>query len=167
MITQDQLINLFEYRDGGLYWKISTAKRVSVGDRFGAFNKRDGYRTGAVLGKPYREHRLIYLYHYGSVPPVLDHVNRKRDDNRIENLRPATRAQNSRNRTTNRNNTSGHPGVSFYQRLGQWRVQLNVEGKNKHFGYYQDFSAACQKADMVRKKYHKDFTPTNLCEDRQ
>lgn len=157
MITQKQLKELFEYKEGGLYWKISPAHRVKVGDRFGAYNKRDRYRTGAVLNKPYREHRLIYLYHYGYIPSILDHINGVRDDNRIENLREVTRVQNGQNRGQHRNNTSGHQGVSLHKPTNKWRVQLNIQGKNKHFGYFEDFELACLVSDEVKDKYYGDF----------
>lgn len=157
MITQERLKEVFEYKEGGLYWKESPARRVKTGDRFGAFNKRDHYRTGAVDGKPYREHRLIYLFHYGILPPLLDHINGIRDDNRIENLREVTRSENGQNRCKHRNNTSGHQGVSMHQPTNKWRVQLNIKGKNKHFGYFEDFELACLVADEVRNKYYGEF----------
>ena len=161
MITQEKLLEIFEYKDGGLYWKISPAHRVKVGDRFGALNKRDNYRTGAVKSKPYREHRLIYLYHHGTLPAVLDHINRNREDNRIENLREATYSENSRNKKGHKNNTSGSRNVSFYKRLNKWRVQLNINGKNKHFGYFLNFDEACSVAEQTRIVYYKEFAGLN------
>ena len=157
MITQTELKELLEYKDGGLYWKVKPAARVTIGDRFGAYNKRDRYRTGAVYNKPYREHRLIYLYHYGCIPDILDHINGVRDDNRIENLRASSHSDNGKNRGSNRNNTSGHQGVSWHRPLSKWRVQLNVNGKNKHFGYFEDFDLACLLSDEIKSLYYGDL----------
>ena len=161
MITQERLLEIFEYKDGGLYWKIRPSNRVKVGDRFGALNKSDHYRAGAVKSEFYREHRLIYLYHHGVLPATLDHINQNREDNRIENLRGATRSENGQNRKDHKNNTSGIRNVHFYKRYNKWRVMLNINGKNKHFGYFLNFDEACSVAEQARIVYYKEFAVLN------
>ena len=91
--------SLFEYRqDGKLIWKIkrSGTKKWKTA---GAMH-RNGYIVITFKGKQYPAHRLIWLFHNGFLPENgihLDHINRQKDDNRIENLRMVTSQCNQRN----------------------------------------------------------------------
>ena len=100
-ITQELLKEHFEYRDGHLWWVKPTSKRIKIRQQFGCCNN-EGYIFGGLRGKYYYEHRLIWLYHYGEWPKeCIDHINGIKDDNRIENLREATKQQNNFNRKSN------------------------------------------------------------------
>jgi hypothetical protein len=82
---------------GCLIRRKVTGANTRLGAIAGSLNK-DGYRNIYLNGALYPAHRLIWLYHYGRFPPQeLDHINRIRDDNRIENLREASRSENMRN----------------------------------------------------------------------
>ena len=104
MITQKLLNELFTYdeNDGGLYWKISKMG-VTKGARFGYEEKNNNYRKGIVNGNEIREHRLVWMYHNGDIPNglIIDHINRKQNDNRIQNLRAVTYSMNNKNRSDN------------------------------------------------------------------
>ena len=86
MITQEQLKELFEYRDGRL-WRRRNGKIASV-------PRGNGYMVTHVNRERYPTHRLIYLYFHGYLPQYIDHVNNIRHDNRIENLQEASWLQN-------------------------------------------------------------------------
>lgn len=59
---------------------------------------KDGYIIIKVKGKQFKAHRIIWFLNYGSFPKSeLDHINRKRTDNRIENLRESNRKQQLEN----------------------------------------------------------------------
>lgn len=66
--------------------------------------------------------------------PQLDHINGKRDDNRIENLRWCSRSQNQHNKGLQKNNKSGFKGVRCSD--GRWRATIWNEGKYNHIGCY-------------------------------
>lgn len=83
--------------------------------------KPKGYRVAVVDTKMYRVHHLVWMYHHGHFVPELDHINRNRDDNRIENLRPCTHSQNLGN---SRARVHKYKGVTFCKQTGKWRAQL-------------------------------------------
>ena len=154
-ITQDLLREHFEYRDGHLWWVKPTAKRVRVGQQFGCYS--NGYRIGALKGKTYCEHRLVWLYHYGAWPKGhIDHINGVRDDNRIENLREATRQQNSFNRKSF-GKTSEYKGVSWDKPGKKWRSQYTLAGKVHYLGLYETEEEAAEVYCKATEHLHKEY----------
>ncbi len=94
-----------------------------------------GYRYIHIDGDVYKAANLAWFYVHGQWPsPLLDHINGKRDDDRIENLREATRAENNQNRKMDRRNTSGYRGVS--KRGDIWVAQLNAHGVIRRLGKF-------------------------------
>lgn len=155
MITQERLKELFEYRDGGLFWKTRFSA-INVNRRAGGV-RSDGYRRVRVDGLQYQEHRVIYLMFYGELPEFLDHIDNDRCNNRIENLRPCSPTENQQNRCVNKNNTSGVKGVSWDERRGKWRAQLSFEGSRKFLGYFIDLTDAEKVITTLRELYHGSF----------
>ena len=110
MATQARLKELFDYKDGNLYRKTSLGG-VVIGSVAGTKMRR-GYTQIRVDGKLYLAHRLIWLYHHGYMPTMIDHIDSDPTNNNIENLRIATASQNQHNRVMGKNNTSGIKGLS-------------------------------------------------------
>lgn len=145
-LTQGLVREYMTYEDGKLFWRISPSNRAPVGAEVGYLHL-DGYRRVGFRGVKYRVHRLIFLYHHGYFPENgIDHVNRMRDDNQIENLREASHSCNMRNAGTRINNTSGIKGVYYNKAHGKWRGQILINGQNKHLGSYDTkLEAACAR----------------------
>ena len=154
-LTKDYLHQIFEYKDGNLYWKINKGV-AKTGDITGCFSP-SGYLNTTINRKTYRTHRLIFMWHYGFFPEEIDHEDGNSLNNRIENLRPANRGENCRNRTLTNKNKSGIKGVSWCKDRNKWRVQLQINGKKLNFGDYNDIDYAKFIADAMRYKYHKEF----------
>ena len=157
ILTQELLKEHFEYRDGHLWWiKPRARSSVKAGKQFGSY--ANGYRIGKLRGKSYYEHRLIWLYYYGEWPKdQIDHINGVRDDNRIENLREATRQQNSFNRKSEKDSASNYKGVTWHKRHKKWQAQHRYKGKTYCLGLYEaeeDAADAYRKATgNLRKEY--------------
>ncbi len=127
-ITQERLKSLVYYTDeGNLRWKRAKG-RAAHGAALG-WKSGNGYVRTRVDNYETAVHRLIWLYHYGELPDKdVDHINGVRDDNRIENLRLASRSQNNMNYSKPVNNTSGIRGVYQDKVSGLWYWQVKYEG---------------------------------------
>lgn len=134
MLTQERLHELFTYdhATGNLIRKVSKANQPA-GAVAGSVNAR-GHVNVQVDGGLCAAHRIVFLMVHGWLPVEIDHINRIKTDNRVENLRPATSSQNKGNVTPNRSNTSGYRGVSLNSRSGKWHAQIKINGKQTYLG---------------------------------
>ena len=147
-LTQQVIKNLFEYKDGNLYWKVQKNSRALIGSKAGSL-KNNGYYSITIDSKLYRNHRLIYLYHYGYLPKFIDHIDNDPLNNNIENLRETTRSQNLMNQKPRKNKSSKYKGVSWYKRDKIWQAQIKINKKQIHLGRFKlekDAALAYNKA---------------------
>lgn len=170
-IDQEFLKNNYDYRDdGNLIRKYSgmgngNAAGIAIGARKEMpaieSNRNKRYVSAKILGKTYRLHQLIFLFHRGYMPMQLDHINNDSRDNRIENLREATASENACNRKTFKNNTSGVKGVSWHKKHSKWMVYIDFNKKRKTVGYFDDVELAELASVEARNKYHGQFANFN------
>lgn len=158
MLTVERLRETLDYdpRTGVFVWKISPARSVQTGDVAGCLD-RNGYVRVTVAGRAYLAHRLAWFYHYGEWPKRdLDHRDRMRNFNAIDNLREADRSQNKAN-GSNQQNATGfrgvrHNGAKFVATI-KWRRQ------RYHVGTFdtpeEAYAAYCAKAAEL----FGDFAP--------
>ena len=145
-----------------MWWKVPTATQIKVGRQFGTYD-RYGYRRGALKGKIYQEHKLIWLYYYGEWPTLqVDHLNGIRDDNRVENLRIVTNQENQFNRKSVKGSSSKYKGVSWYKPYGKWLVNYTLNRKKYFVGYFEDEVEAAKAYDQAVKKHQKQFVKENI-----
>ena len=154
------LHDLFSYDGVGLYRK-KAFPNSPAGSRAHKINKK-GYVGFRVCGRAYGEHRLVWMFHNGVMPSMIDHINGNRNDNRIENLRVATNSENICNSKLARNNTSGIKGVTWAKDRQQWRVRITHANKPEWVGSFASFEQACSVANMVRIEKHKQFANTGI-----
>ena len=146
-ISIDDVNEWLEYKEGHLYWKKKRKNGAgpTIGKRFGTPDK-DGYICGTLLGKQYKEHRLIFaLHNNGDCPDSIDHINRIKGDNHIENLRIASPLLNVLNRPLSKNNKSGYKGVSWCKVMNKWVAVTKINYK-KHTINYSDCKHAAAKS---------------------
>lgn len=126
LLTVDRLHEVLDYNpETGVF-----TRRVTRPGRVAGSVNSTGYLQIEIGGRTYCAHRLAWLYTYGEWPPnELDHINRNKSDNRISNLRPATRQQNCWN--TRRHFKTKPKGVSFEpQRRGK-KYRASIQGRER------------------------------------
>lgn len=155
MITKDYLDSILSYKAGELYWKVSRGS-VIPGSKAGRINMH-GYSQTQINGKRYQTHRLIFMMHHGYLPSFVDHIDGDKLNNRIDNLRPATKAQNNYNMKTKASNTSGVKGVVWNKTAQKWQAQLKIDGKNKYLGVFDEIEQAKLAVMSARDIAHGDF----------
>jgi hypothetical protein len=134
-LTQARLKQVLNYKPeiGEFSWLISKSPNAQIGSRAGNIDQK-GYCIIGIDGKMYRAHRLAWAHVHGYFPKELDHINRIRSDNRLANLRPATRSQASANTKVKINNRAGLKGVR--RQRGRWQARILYHGKYVHLGTF-------------------------------
>lgn len=156
-LTADRLRQLLAYDSTtGVFTRlVALDPGGSAGEVAGTLQKSTGYRRVCVDGTVYRENRLAWLYVYERWPVAhIDHRNGVRDDNRIDNLREATRTVNSQNRRrAQRNNlSSGLLGVTA--KRDKWVASIRVDRRLRHLGTFATKEAAHQRYLQAKRALH-------------
>jgi|TARA_R110002020_G_scaffold425568_1_gene635007 hypothetical protein len=149
---------------GVITWIKKPSNRVKVGQVAGVMNSGTYYIQIRFKGISYLAHRLAYYMHHGVDPleNLVDHKYGDRSNNRIKDLRLASNAQNCINRVNlNRNNTSGAIGLYWDKNAKKWRVQIMVNGKRKHLGYFINKEDAIKARKEAEIKYIGEFKGKN------
>lgn len=164
LLTAEHLREIVDYNpeSGEMTWKVKYTRRVIVGETVG-YTRKDGYKIAKIHRKPYLIQRLAWLYHYGQEPAgFVDHINGNPSDNRICNLRLATHTENMRNTRLRRDNKTGHRGVVFNKRYGNWIARICVGGGAvKQIGTFDTKELAAVAYSEASKKYHGEFSRNN------
>jgi hypothetical protein len=154
--SQEVLREKFDYIDGNLIWKKSQYG-LAAGAKAGTIMKR-GYVIVGVNSTRYYAHRLVWIWHYGEIQTeMIDHINGLRHDNKIENLRQATRSQNFQNRKISSANTSGIKGVCFCKTKKMWIAKVQLDKKVVFCKYFHAKEDAAIAYQTESKKYFGNF----------
>lgn len=140
---------------GELIWR-RTKGRAKKGSLVGWIHNKHGYREMNLDGVRKKVHHVVWFLHRGEWPEMLDHINGIRDDNRIENLRECTAAENARNRKKKDNRTLPR-NVYYSLTEGKYRVYLTIDGKTKSFGTFSELDTADKIAQQARDEYYGAF----------
>lgn len=149
--------SLFEYDSdtGVIRWRVSRGK-AKAGSEAGCLDGQ-GYRIITAFGVIYQAHRLAWLLHYGAWPiSELDHKNRDKANNRILNLREATRSQNACNSAPPVSKSSGFRGVTKH-RNGRWQASIKVKGRSIYLGLFDDVEDAHAVYCAAQMTHHGNF----------
>lgn len=151
--TQDRLKQLFDYEDGFLLNKKHRGKSKK-GERIGFVNHY-GYRVSRIDMEKFYVHRLIWVFHNGTLDGLdVDHIDGNRDNNKIENLRLVTSQKNNQNiKKAKRTNALGVLGVSM--KFGKYCAQISFNKKVKHLGLFDTAEEAHQVYLEEKRKIHE------------
>jgi len=155
-IDQDYVLSAFDYQDGQLIRKIGRINEI--GSIAGCVHKGTGYVHIKIKAKAFKAHRLIFLYHYGYFPEFVDHIDGNKQNNRIENLREASKQENCQNQKVRWTNSSGVKGVSWHKVNKKWKVALCKNYRSYYFGTYEDKELAELVSMEATDLLHENFS---------
>lgn len=170
MVNLNELENVEQFRviSGNPNYLISNCGRVMNGKtkRILKPQLRVGYHSVRLYNnnkwKIHNVHRLVgfaFIDNHDNLP-YIDHINRIRTDNRVENLRWVSSSENARNPTKADNKTSKYIGVSYDERSNKWRSRIKINGKDVHLGRYVNEEDAAKARD--RKAREENLYTTNF-----
>lgn len=150
MLTQQEIKNLFDYQDGIIYWKFNRSGIKNDGNGAGTLH-HTGYKVVRINNKEYKVHRLIWIMFNGDIPNkmFIDHIDRNKLNNKIENLRLATNQENNRNNSSN--------GFTWEPKRKVFRVGICIDGKKKYIGRYDTIIDARAAYLQARREHFGEF----------
>ena len=158
MLTQEYLKSILHYNpETGIFTRLTNVASncYKKGEIAGGLNFY-GYERIGIDKKRYLTHRLAWLYVYGYIPTIIDHINGNPADNRLCNLREATFSENQLNKKV-KHNKKEPKNVFWDKSRNKWQVKLKVNKKEINFGRFDDFFEACCIAFSARNRLHGEF----------
>jgi hypothetical protein len=146
----------YDPSDGQFTW-LSHRCSNFIGSPAGWWGK-NGYRIIQIGELKLLAHRVAWTMQTGAWPKIqIDHIDGDPKNNRFINLRPATQAQNLRNKCIQSNCKSGVQGVVWREEREKWMAYINVNGRFRHLGYFDDLGEATEARRNGALKYHGVF----------
>ena len=156
-LTKEFLSKLLSYdpETGHFTWIVGR-QCVRAGTRAGHLMP-DGYVRIIVAGSGYYAHRLAFIITQGYCPQFVDHINRNKSDNRISNLRGATRSQNKMNMPVRRDSTTGVRGIRYRRDRERYEAYLRVDRRCVYLGTFLDAKSAGEAYARAAKAKFGEF----------
>jgi len=152
VIDKEFLNSVFTYKDGKLFWKKSMSSKCVVGKEAGSLNKSINRVYVGLCGKYYLRSRLVYIMHCGQIHNEIDHINRDKFDDTIENLRDVSDRVNTINRHCVEHNKRNLPPCVYYDhsnKKNHYYVRARVDGIKKVIGW----AKTPEGAEILYKNY--------------
>lgn len=119
-------------------------------------------KLGYLFGYSHTDEKRVALHRLVLNAPDgmdVDHINRDVRDCRKCNLRICTQADNTKNKSTYKNNKSGKNGVCFDKRSQKWIAYIQCEKHHKYLGSFDSKEDAIARREEAEVKYYGEFAP--------
>lgn len=175
MPSQVFINEAFTYHDGKLYWNVRPQHHFNTvrgcnrtNSEFAGRMAGDIHHTGYVyirfMGFDFAAHRLIWVMHHGPIPDSMeiDHIDKDRLNNRIENLRLSQYSGQASNQRKRKDNKSGFRGVCFEKETGRYVASIQANRKQIKIGRFRDAESAALAYDRYARVLHGEFASLNF-----
>jgi hypothetical protein len=158
-LTAEEVRSLLTYDPltGAFTWIATPGRGIPAGSKAGYL--LDNGRVGITIrGRCYLAARLAWLYVHGEWPrDQIDHKNRIRTDDRIENLREATAFQNAQNRGKHITKKGGRPYKGVVPMGRRFAAYISGNKRNRYLGMFDTAEAAAEAYNDAAKATYGDF----------
>jgi hypothetical protein len=154
MYPRELFLAHFDYDadKGELHWKIPTSYNMKPGSVAGCVTEY-GYMRVKFFGKDYMVHNVIWFIEKGEWPKdEIDHRDRNKLNNRIDNLREATHGMNGANTGPQKNNLLGVKHMSLTP-SGRYAVCIRRSGVNVYYSSHETFEEGKLAAELAAEKW--------------
>lgn len=133
--------------------------------------RREGRDTRIVMitykgqKKNFPVHKLIFLYHHGYLPDLIDHIDSNYLNNKIENLQELNPQLNVVKARMFSHNTTGYRGVRYRPRDNKYIVNIKVNGQGCYCGQYDNIHYAAMVYNYVSTTLFGEYAFTNKIEE--
>lgn len=161
-LTADRVREVLNYdpATGVFTWRVNKG-RIKAGSKAG-YRMTSGYWSIGVDDRKHLAHRLAWLWTHGRWPKAeIDHANGNRADNRIQNLREASKSQNMQNMGPPKDNTSGFKGVCWAKLRSKWMSRIQINSRYIFLGYHDTPEAAHEAYCEAARKHFGEFARTS------
>ena len=168
-MTREYVLEAFDYdkETGKLFWKRRPRSHFRTEWAQNNFNLRfAGKEAGCSNGtrhsnvtigsRHWPAHRIVWLWHTGELPKLIDHIDRNPSNNRIENLRPCTKSENMIN---SRRRAAGRISGVHEVRRGVWKFRLSINGKLAPSECFKSREEAKQAYEKCLRENFGEFVP--------
>ena len=145
---------------GTFHWTHHDSVYVNVRGKPTGTSGPKGHRTIVLFGQPIKAHHVAWALYYNEWPTEIDHADNNRANNKIANLRKATRQTNQLNRTISKNNTTGYKGVTK-RKYGNYEAKITIAKRYIHLGKFETAEQAARAYDVAAVEHHGTFAKTN------
>ena len=156
MLTRDLVRTLLEYLPDGRLLRKGKTRPIKIA--------QDRASTVRINKKTYLAHRVVWLWHHGTWPECIDHINGDFRDNRIENLREASLKDNMGNRRKrSKTQSSSFKGVSIRQAgtRGLKTTKYDASCAGQYLGSFNTAEEAAKAYDVAALEYFGEFACIN------
>lgn len=158
VLTHKRLIELFTYTDFGIFIRNKKTSNVTKEGEIAGSRDAYGYIVIGIDGKYYKAHRLAWFYVHVKWPKnQIDHINSIKHDNRINNLREATPAENCIHHLKRKDNSSGFVGIHWDEKKRKWIARCAIDNIRYYLGAFKDKEIAIEKYTHFAKLHHGEF----------
>lgn len=151
-------LTIYTPETGEFVWRRSKGA-AKAGSPVGGKHRSKGYGEACIDGQYHQTHRLVWFYVHGCWPTgQIDHINGKRDDNRLSNLRDVSAHGNQQNRTRGNKGKKYSDLIGAYWGSGSWFSTILVGGKHVYLGRFPSAEAAHAAYIEAKRKHHSGCT---------
>lgn len=123
-------------------------------------NRRGYIETSMYNKEEHKTHSVLmhrFILDLTDINIVVDHIHHNKTDNRKSEIRATTQANNNKNHSLQKNNTSGITGVRFDQAKQKYTASIRNNKKNVSLGLFDNFEDAVEARKKAEQKYYGEY----------